>query len=65
MRKSALLAAATAAFFIAPIAGAQEVEPQEPVATEEPAPAPSEEPAPAPADEPAPAPADEPAPEAA
>lgn len=54
MRKSALLAAATAAFFIAPIAGAQEVEPQEPVATEEPAPTPSEEPAPAPADEPAP-----------
>lgn len=63
MRKTALLAAATAAFLIAPFAVAQETQPEAPAPTEEPT---KDEPVAAPSEEPAPAPAptEEPAPEA-
>jgi hypothetical protein len=61
MRKTALLAAATAAFLIAPFAVAQETQPEAPAPTEEPS---KDEPVAAPNEEPAPAPTEEPAPEA-
>lgn len=61
MRKTALLAAATATFMIAPFAVAQETQPEAPAPTEEPT---QNEPVAAPSDEPQPAPTEEPAPEA-
>lgn len=61
MRKTALLAATTAAFIIAPISFAQETPPEALTPTEQPT---NEEPAAPPAEEPAPAPTDTPAPEA-
>lgn len=51
MRKTALLAATTAALMLAPFAVAQETQPEAPAPTQEPAPS---EPAPAPSDAPAP-----------
>lgn len=46
MRKTALLAATTAALMLAPFAVAQETQPEAPAPTQEPAPAPSDAPAP-------------------